>query len=52
MAYRFNAPLWSKLCRELIINCRIIECCTKDGSRPTMVAVQAEAINHLPVLVQ
>jgi len=28
------------------------ECCTKDGSRPTTVAVQAEAVNRLSVLVQ
>lgn len=45
-------PSLGKLCRELIISCRIVECCKKDGSRPTIVAVQAEAVNHLSVPVQ
>ncbi len=27
------------------------ECCMKDDSRPITVAVQAEAVNHLSVLV-
>jgi hypothetical protein len=40
------------VCRESIDGCKKIECCIKDDSRPIIVAVQAEAVNHLPVLVE
>jgi hypothetical protein len=45
-------PYWRKVCRELrVLRYEAQECCTKDGSRPATVAVQAEAVNRLSVLV-
>ncbi len=57
MSQFFSMPLPSArafrcVCRESIDGCKKIECCVKDDSRPITVAVQAEAVNHLPVLVE
>jgi hypothetical protein len=42
---------WFVVCRESTTVLNIVECCIRDGSRSTEVAVQAEASNRLSVLV-
>jgi hypothetical protein len=44
--------IWRWVCRESSTKDMLVqECCMKDDSRPITVAVQAEAVNHLSVLV-
>jgi hypothetical protein len=42
---------WFVVCRESTTVLNIVECCTKDGSRSSAIAVQAEVANRLTVLV-